>query len=231
MDRTVADLLTFSDTERLLLRQRTAIAEVDLHNTQRLVIAGSTLAALLIIFANLMTSRALAHQKKLTHAAQAAERAKSEFLAIMSHEIRTPMNGVIGMTSVLTDTNLDEMQRDCVNTITTSGESLLTVINDILDFSKIESGRMELEIRSFDLRNCLDEALNLFAAEIRIKRLEAVYLVASNIPTHFMGDATRLRQILVNLIGKPLSSRLRGKSGSMLNAKGKTNGAITWSSR
>ena len=113
----------------------------------------------------------------------------------MSHEIRTPMNGVIGMTSILADTGLTDMQWDCVSTISTSGESLMNVINDILDFSKIDSGRIELESRPFNIRHCVEEALDLFAAQIRIKRLEAVYLVAPDVPSHLIGDRMRLRQI------------------------------------
>jgi len=219
-NRTRADVQTFMDEEHRLLSQRSTNAENDFQNTERLLIGGSILAALLLFLANLMTSRAMTAQKKLTHAARAAERAKSEFLAIMSHEIRTPMNGVIGMTSILADTDLTDMQRDCVSTISTSGESLMTVINDVLDFSKIESGRMELESRSFNVRHCVEEALDLFAAQIRVKLLEAVYLVAPEVPSELIGDAMRLRQILVNLIGNAIKFTPQGEIAINVEYKG-----------
>jgi signal transduction histidine kinase/CheY-like chemotaxis protein len=153
----------------------------------------------------------LAQEQELSRLALAAEKAKSEFLAIMSHEIRTPMNGVIGMTSILADTPLTDAQRDCVNTIQTSGEALMTVINDILDFTKIESGKMDLEERSFDLRQCIEDAVDLFVAGIRKKQIEAAYLIAPEVPAQLVGDSIRLRQILTNLIGNAVKFTEKGE--------------------
>ena len=133
-----------------------------------------------------------------------ATRAKSAFLAHMSHEIRTPMNGVIGMTALLAATGLSEEQRDYLETIHVSGDSLLTIINDILDFSKIESGQMELERHPFDLRTCVREVLNLLRPRAVQKNLLLDCTVSERLPATLVGDVTRLRQILLNLVGNAL---------------------------
>ncbi|OYT71195.1 MAG: hypothetical protein CFK52_08705 [Chloracidobacterium sp. CP2_5A] len=224
----------FGQEERKRLGEFLAIARKSVEVLEWLVIASAAIIIAVLVMLYWFIARELSERRRLMAQLESARdaaltlaRKKSDFLANMSHEIRTPMNGIIGTTDLLLRTRLSQDQKELTETIRYSADALLVVVNDILDFSKIEAGKMSLESSDFELRALVEQAVETLAASARKKSLELVTLVYRDVPDHLRGDAGRLRQVLLNLVGNAVKFTDKGEVVVRVTKQAETEASVT----